>query len=245
MKLNKPFKKKVRNDDDEESSLYSGKKNRSEEGGESLVADWAVTDSTKFKRMSKDAKMEGKRAPELWIPDGKSRLVRYIDEEPIVAMRIYRVKVKGKWRMYVAPAPGKTDLFASVLELRSSTAFLYRVIDINGYTDKKGKEHKNLPRFQIASTRAFDQITMMAEENSDAGALNDYNVKISRTGTGTSTTYMYMPRPASPMTPEMKKAAAQFPKFTDYYRPLNRAQQEALIVSLGKSIDEDDGDDEE
>jgi hypothetical protein len=245
MKLSKPFKKKVRNDDDDDSSSLYGNKRRDEEGGSSSVADWAVTDSSKFKRLSKDAKTEGKRAPELWIPDGESRLVRYVDNEPIASFKRYSFKHNGKWRQFVAPPEGKTDLFASQLGLKAQRVFLFRVIDINGYKDKKkGKTYRNLPRFQVASTRAFDQITMMSEENADAGELNEYNVKISRSGTGTSTSYLYMPRPVEKMTPEMKKAIAQFPKFTDYYKPLSRAQQEAIVAAHGGGSSNEDEDDE-
>lgn len=241
MLLSKPFKKKVRMDDD--SSLYRNRKDRDEEGGKSNVADWACTDASKFKRLSKDAKTEGKRAPELWIPDGESRLVRYVDDEPIASFKRYSFKHNGKWRQFVAPPEGKTDLFATQLGLKAQRVFLFRVIDINGYKDKKkGKTYRNLARFQVASTRAFDQISMMSEENSDAGALNEYNVKISRSGTGTNTTYLYMPRQVEKLTPEMKKAIDTFPKFTDYYKPLSRQQQEAIVASHGGGNNSDDDD---
>ena len=245
MKLNKPFKKKVRLDDEEDSPMYKNKEReqRSDSSGAPQVADWAMTGGTNWKRLSKESKIEGRRAPELWVPDGQSRLVRFIDDEPIASFKVYKMKHNGKWRTFVAPASGQTDLFATAMSLRATRVFLFRVIDINGYKDKEGKEHKNQGRFLVASNRIFDTIQMMAEDNSDAGKLSEYNVKIRRSGTGTNTTYNYMPRPASPMSPEMTKAAANFPKFTDYYRPPSKAAQEAIATSHGASI-KDDQDDE-
>jgi hypothetical protein len=245
MKLEKPFKKKVRNDDDESplhKSVSKEREERSSSGGSPAVADWAVTGGN-WKRLSKESKVEGRRAPELWVPDGESRTVRFIDDEPIASFKVYKMKHNGKWRTFVAPAPGQTDLFATAMGLKATRIFLFRVIDIDGYKNKEGKEFKNQPRFLCASTRIFDNIQMMAEDNADAGNLSDYNVRIRRSGTGTNTTYNYMPRPASQMTPEMKKAAASFPKFTDYYRPPSKAQQEAIAISHGKSVAEDEDDD--
>ena len=240
MKLERPFKKKI-SDEDDDSSMYRDRE-KSEPEKSSSIADWACTDSSKFKKLSKEAKIEGRRAPEVWVPEGQKRLVRFIEDEPIVSFKVYKMKHNGKWRMFVKPADGMTDLFATAMGLRATRVFLFRVVDINGYKDKQGKEHRNQPRFLVASSKVFDNIQMMAEENSDAGSLSEYNVSISRMGSGTSTTYQYMPKPPTPMTPEMKKAAANFPRFTDFYKPASRSQQEAIAVSHGKSVDEDEDD---
>ena len=239
MKLSKPLKKKVRHDDDD-GPLYkrdAEEKSSGNGGGSSNVADWAVTQGN-WKRLSKEAKTEGRRAPELWVPDGQSRQVRFLDNEPIAAFYLYKMKHNGKWCSFVKPAEGQTDLFATALGMRPSRVFLYRVIDINGYTNKQGKVFKNQPRFLVASSRTFDQIVMMVEDS--GGDLNEYDVKIRRLGTGTSTTYTYMPRPASPMSAECVKAAANFPKFTEFYKPLSKSQQQAIVSSHGGKVDDNE-----
>jgi hypothetical protein len=217
------------------SSLYSKPKTDNNSGAPA-VADWAVTDSSKFTALAKQAKFAGKKAPELWIPDGQSRLVRYLDDAPVVSIRMYSVpRGAGKFQSYVAPAPGKPDLFASVLELRPATVFIWRVLDVEGYTDKQtNKVMRNLPRFHVTKTRMFEQLQQVRKETEMA--LNSFNIKIARAGSGQNTTYSMFPKPPSELTPEMRKAAATFPKWTDYYRPLSTQEQEALIISLGKSL---------
>jgi hypothetical protein len=232
-------KKRVENEEGE-SSL--GKLINRDEGAsnDSEGPSWAETDATKFKRLSKEAKTAGRRAPEIWIGENQSKTIRLVDEKPIAAFKVYKKRINGKWQTFVAPAPGKPDLFASALGLKASQIFLWRAIDIDGYKNKEGKVFTNQPRFYPTSTRTFDQLQMLSEENSDAGKINEYNIKISRTGTGTNTTYMFMPKPPSPLTPEMKKAAAAFPKWAEYYRPYSTAQQESLVLSLGGSVGNDD-----
>lgn len=222
------------------SGLYN-KPKESNESGSPAIADWAVTDDSKFSRLSKEAKIESRRAPELWIPDGQERLVRYIDDKPAASFKVYNIQHNGKWRSFVAPAEGKPDLFASVLGLKASRVFLWRVIDINGYKDKQGKEHKNQPRFHVTKTKLFDQLQAIIKESETP--LNEFNIKITRTGTQTNTTYSFFPKAPSAMTPEMLKVAANFPKFTDYYRPPSLSQQEAFVIARGKSLPSTDSED--
>ena len=235
MKVIKVTKKKKVDTDNEGSSFYKSEKESSS------VAGWAVTDPSQYKALSKMAKMQSRRAPELWVPADTHRVVRFVDTEPVVGFEAYNLKVSGKWRTFIKPAEGKTDVFANSLGLKPQRKFVWRVIDVDGYTDKKGKSMKNVPRFYVTGARNYDQIMMLADESeSDAGGLNEFDVKIIRAGSGTNTTYSYMPRRPTPLTPEMKKAIAKFPKWEEYYRPPSKSEQMALLGSLGRSDDSSD-----
>lgn len=220
-------KLKTREREEEGSSLY----------GRGGTASWAETDSSKFSSLAKQSMMESRRAPEFWVNDGESRLIRFVDQDAVVSFRAYRLKVGGRWRRFVAPAEGEPDLFASQLDMRPQQVFVFRVIDIEGYTNKKGKRFANQPRFLVAPTRMYDQIRMVAREFGEP--LNSFNIKMSRSGQGTNTTYMFMPKPG-PMTTEMKKALATFPKWKEYYAPTSLAIQKQVVS--GHSTDDEDND---
>ena len=232
MKVTKLGKKKKRfdfgGDEEESSSPYK----------DSGVAKWAETDSSRFQRLSKQAKAMGQRAPEFWVKDGESRLVRFVDSDAVVSFECYRFKYNGRWSRFTRPRPGKPDLFASKLGLRPQRVFVFRLIDIDGYTDRRGKKMTNLPRFFVVSNRLYDQLQMLASEVGED--LNEFNIKVSRTGQGRDTTYLFIPKQGSPMTSQMKKAISAFPKWQDVYKPLTTDQQRSLVGNVVGSEDDDD-----
>ena len=220
-------KKKASLEEDGSSSLYSG-------GAPS----WAITDPKKFGTLAKQARVEQRRIPELWIRDGEGRLVRYLDEDPVVSFQAYRMQLNGRWQRFVRPIDGKPDLFASRLGLRPSRMFVYRIIDIDGYTDKKGKKFTNLPRFHVVGVRQFEQNRLLVEEHETT--LNAQNIKIKRSGSGQNTTYLLIPKQPSPLTLEMKKAAANFPKWQEFFQPPTTSQQKSMLASIGGGEDDED-----
>jgi hypothetical protein len=231
MKVTKTGKKKRFDlgvdDEDSRSSPYK----------EPGVAKWAETDSSRFKKLSKQAKVLGQRAPEFWVRDGESRLTRFVDDDAIVSFEAYRFKHNGRWSRFTRPRPGKPDLFASKLGLKPSRCFVFRLIDIDGYKDRQGKQHTNLARFFVVSNRLYDQIQLVVQETGED--LNEFNIKISRTGQGRDTSYMLFAKQASPLTPQMKKVIANFPKWEDVYKPMTTDQQQAIIMNVSGNGDED------
>lgn len=234
MKLNKPKKSKLYQEEDESSSESKSS------GG---VAPWAITDRSKFKSLAKSSQTDGLRAPEFWVAEDEKRQIRFIDDDAIVAIRMYVIRGKNnRPERYVAPAEGEDDLFASVLNLRSQMFFIMRIIDIDGYTPKKGpnkgKKVTNQPKFYLLGSRTYEQVRMSCSEVPGI-KLNSGNVVVCRSGSGNQTTYTFIPK-AAVMTPVMKTALLKFPKWTDYYKPPTASQQRAIVARLGASEDSSD-----
>lgn len=202
------------------------------------VASWAVTDPSKFRRIAKEAKFQGQRPPEFWVKDGERRGVLFVDEDAVACFQMYRVPVgNNKYDSFVQPPEGEPDLFANVLDLRPQRQFLFRVIDLDGYTDKKGKQVKNVPRFYRVGARQYEQLMLTVSETGIK--LNKQIIRVCRTGGGTNTVYTFIPRPGG-HTNETRKVLEKFPKWQEHYRPLSQAEQRRIVEKSGKLSDEND-----
>lgn len=214
-----------RDDDEEDSSSRMG------------GSDWMIVgkdDLKKEQRTSEALAKSSRRPPEIWIPDGDSRMVRFRSSEP-VGIYQYQVKVGKNWTSVTRPAPGDKDLF-KLAGLVPQLKYVYEVIDINGYTDRKtGKRLKNLPRFFKANGRFEKMIEKMRDKY---GGLTKRNFEISRTGQSKDTTYMIIAEDKEPMTDAMKKAPQLMPDFKKYYAPPTVEEQKILLAGL--TIDEED-----
>jgi len=211
--------------------LYAAAPKETQSSG---VASWAITDPSKFKQVAVQAKSDGLRAPEFWLKDGDRKQIRFLDKDAVASFRVYNQKVGGKWHKFVAPPEGETDLFASALGLRSQPMFVFRIIDIEGYTPTKGKNAgkpvKNAPRFYVVGARVYEQIRAMVEVTGQD--LNDGNVVACRSGTGTNTAYTFIPRPGI-LSPAMKEVRLKFPKWQEFYKPVTLKQQREAVALLG------------
>lgn len=221
--------------------LKSKSRSESGSGNDVPVASWADTNPSNFASLAKQAKQSGQRAPEFWVSNGESRLVRFLDHDATVSFKVYRLKVNGRWQKYVQPKPGKQNYFESALGLRPQQQFVFRVIDIEGYTNKRtGKKLSNLPRFYVVGARVYEQIRMLCKENSDSGPLNSYNIRVGRSGEGTETTYTFIPKSPTPLDPMMKKAIGTFPHWTEFYKPTSESQQQTVMAQVGNAPAEDE-----
>jgi hypothetical protein len=214
------------------------KKKRVDLYSEEGIASWADTDRSRYRALAKAAKIAGIRAPEFWVRDGESRLIRFLDEDAVVSFLCYKMKLNGRWVRYTKPVDGKPDLFASKLGLRPGRVFVYRIIDIQGYVNKRGKKITNQGKFLVASNKMYEQTRLVARESELD--LNEQNIKMSRSGSGPDTTHVFILKPVSPLTPEMKKAAASFPKWKDYFKPPTTSEQKSIIASYAPGGDDDD-----
>jgi len=234
MKLSiKKKKKKERSSDRDDRSS-------SRMGG----TDWMITGRENLKKeqqTSEALSKSGNRPPEMWIPDGESRIVRFRSSEPIGIYQ-YSIRVGKNWRSVTRPAPGTKDLF-KLAAMTPQLKYVYEVIDVKGYKDKKtGKRMKNQPRFFKANGRFEKMIEKMREKY---GGLTKRNFEISRTGQSKDTTYMIIAEDKEPMTEEMKKAPKLMPDFAKYYAPPTLAEQKVLLAGVVDEEDEDEEDDDE
>lgn len=124
------------------------KKVASPEDDDSSSTSWLLTDSKKVKSAAATAKtLSGSRAPELWIPDGKTVTLWFRDPEPVGSIEVYNLKTGKRFRSFTKPGAGQPDLFSSRMGLTPQRKYIYEVVDVDGYIDKKtGKQLKNLPR---------------------------------------------------------------------------------------------------
>jgi hypothetical protein len=178
-----------------------------------------------------------RRAPEVYLKDGETKLFRFRTSEPVGIFR-YRARV-GKYHQYFTqPAHGDRDLFAES-GLEASLAFCYEVFDRTGYVDKKtGKRIKNIPRFFWCSGRTQKAIEKI---NQKKGGLVKFDIEVSREGADKSTTYTFYPEDNSALSGEMLKAPRLMDEFADYYAPKDEEAQRLILSGV---LPEDDDEDE-
>lgn len=163
-------------------------------------------------------------APEVFIKEGESKVLRFRSDEPIGTLYRYSLKVNGKWHQVTQPEAGADDPLREA-GVRASLKALYEVIDIEGYVDKKtNKRMRMQPRFFMANTKVFEMLETIRKKK---GGLTKFNIDISRSGTGTSTTYTLLPDDPSVLVgadkvPSLKNEVKK------YYAPPSEADMRAL-----------------
>jgi hypothetical protein len=204
---------------------------------------WMLADrESKEKAFAAQKVMAGKdRPPELWIPDGVTKTVRFRDAKEIALIWRYSIQIggpKGKWRQFTVPEDGATDLFRDVLGAKPSLKAVYEVIDIDGYKDDKtGKRFRNLPRFFVVAQRLHEQLEAIRKKR---GGLDTCNIDISRTGQKRETNYSVIPDVPSPMLSDWKAKPRLSLEFEKYYAPLTEEEQEQVVKRVSRRADEDD-----
>ncbi len=214
-------RKKETEDDDDSSSLGTAGWMLKGKRADAAVAQQRVQSQTKY-------------APEFWLNDGETKVVRFRQAEELCCLKVYQMKVGGKWKRYTAPAQGERDRFAEA-GLKATIKAIYELIDIEGYTDKKGKKHKNISRFFVTSGKVREQLTGIRERRGD---LCDYDIEVRRTGSGQQTQYNFQVESPSDMTSEMKKAEKLAGRIEEFFAPPSDADQKAILA--GYEPDEQD-----
>lgn len=192
----------------------------------SLSAGWMDRGESEIeKRINEQRALQQNRAPEFFLMDGDSKTIRFRTDIPICSFFTYSIQVGGKWRQYVAPEQGKPDAFGEE-GARSSMRIAYEVIDKEGYTDRKGKSFRNVPRFYLLNPKQYEQIKIIRKK---CGPLNTFDITVSRSGTGQKTTYSFIPMARTPMSDKLKLVEKLSPRFTEFYKPLSYEQQKAVM----------------
>jgi hypothetical protein len=164
-----------------------------------------------------------KFAPEVFIKDGESKVLRFRTDEPIGLLRRYQVKINGKWQSVTAPAEGTPDPLREA-GLKPALRALYEVIDVDGYTDKKGKQHRMEARFFVANIKVHEQLETIRKKK---GGLSKFNIEVSRSGSGTSTTYTLLPEDPGPLAGADRVQSIR-KDVPNYYAPPPIAELRAL-----------------
>lgn len=186
---------------------------------------WLTRGSENIAAQVETVKMDAQRkfAPEVMIKDGESKRLRFRANDAIGSLRQYSVKVNGRWQSVTQPPDGQPDPLRES-GLRAGLKTLWEVIDIDGYTDKKGVEKKMLARFLKANVRLHDQLEIIKKK---VGNLTTFNIEISRSGGGTNTTYTLLPE-----SPSALAGAASVPSIKNdvskYYAPVSSAELQSL-----------------
>ena len=179
--------------------------------------------------------LNGNRPPELWVPDGETKVVRFRDDAPYCSIFQYNIKLGAKkFKQATQPPSDEPDLFSAAGK-QASLKVIYEVLDVKGYkSEKDGKKHVNVPRFYSVGSRLHKQLKAIADRR---GGLTGFDIEISRTGTGQKTTYTLIPGDKEPMTKEQSRIPRLTDDFEKYYAPLDEAAQKQL---LSRAIDDDD-----
>ena len=166
-----------------------------------------------------------KFAPEFYLRDGESKDVRLRTSEPLGLFKQYSVRINGNWNRITAPAAGERDLMREA-GLKAATRVIYELIDIEGYTDKKGVAHRNVARFFVTNMRIHEQLELIRKKK---GGLTAFNINISRTGKGQSTTYSLLPDEVSASPSGVLTIRADLDK---YYAPPSLAEQQTFMAGF-------------
>lgn len=208
-----------------------------EDDDSSTDSDWMVTDIEDIKKAQAMQRLQSgaNRPPELFILNGETKRVRFRDDGQIAGIWQYSFRANGKWVTHTMPPEGEKN-FYSKAGLKPGFKYVYEVIDLDGYTDKKtGKVIKNIPRFLKISGRLNEQLEAIKAKR---GGLTGFVIDITRRGEGTQTTYHCMPDPPTPTPTVLKNLPRLAKDFRKYYAPLPPDQQK-LVVGMVDDETED------
>lgn len=199
---------------------------------------WLVKGSANIAAEVESAKVASMKrfAPEFFLRDGESKLIRLRSSEPLCLFKQYSVKINGKWNRVTAPPVGERDLMREE-GLKPSARIAYEVIDKEGYVDKKNVAHRNVARFWIVNMKLHEQLETIRRKK---GGLTAFDLEVSRSGQKQKTTYTIMVEAPSPF-PGIDRIPSIKNDFSKYYAPPSIAEQKTLMS--GFSLEEQDRED--
>jgi hypothetical protein len=199
----------------ESSSLFFGKK-----------PSWMITDQEQ--KQEAIAATSINRPPEIWIPEGETRLLRIRDPKEVCCIFTYNLRLGPKeFRRVTVPSEDDTDLLRDDLGLTPAFTVIYEVIDRKGYVDKKtGKKVREIPRFWVVGKRLYEQIEFIRKR---IGPLCNYDIEVSRQGSGQNTTYAILHQSSVPLPPDVKAKPRLAKDIEKFYAPPSEAEQRMLV----------------
>lgn len=190
---------------------------------------WMMTSPEEKKKAVQESRVlsGGRRAPELWFKDGDEKIIRIRDEGDLGAIWRYQVEVDGRWQAYTKPGDDDTDLFREELGLKPALRYIYEVIDVSGYVDKKsGKKVKNVARFWVVPAKVHEQLEKIRQKR---GPLNRFDIEVTCTGERISKGYGFFPEADSSMTGEQKAVPRLSKELDKYFGPVPENEQRMIV----------------
>lgn len=164
------------------------------------------------------------RAPEFFLKEGGTARVYFRQSSPIAGFYAYNVQgTGGRWNKLIVNRDN--DVLAEHMDRGASLYFVWELIDLTGYIDKKQKAVKDIPRFFVVSGKVNDQLSGMAASLIADGEkpLHKRPCKVIKTGSGKDSTYSFIPLESKPLTDEQLRIPRLKPE--DYYKALSRKEQ--------------------
>jgi hypothetical protein len=210
------------------------KHSKEPESEESSPNSWMITgeeiaEQFALQRMNQ----ETNRPPEFYIKDGEDRRIQFRDDKPAAGIWQYSARFNGRWQRFTMPPNGETDRFKDA-GLRPQLRAVYEIIDIDGYTDKAGKKHKNMARFFLVSSRLDKQIRHLSRK---LGGLVGRTFSISRIGSGKDTVYQITPEERKQLPDAVRKLPRLSKEIVRFYAPPDAKKQRLIIGTLDEDTE--------
>lgn len=258
--LKKKKKKKEAESDNEKSTKLISKGGSLKKANKSKYSELAKTGliskgysavKQNQKRIEEAREQAGKRLFRMWLPDGETKVLRFINEEPLTYME-HRVQPPGQKRPQFYTCIGEDCPLCAVADGRriSKARFVgaYLVIDRDEFTYKqgprKGETVKDQPRLFVEGQQTLSQLQIHSEKK---GLTNrDYEI------TRTDKSRTIIADDKSPLSKKDKKTIKELLKRHEVDTvdellmqqiELQTFTAEELKEKIGFSLDDDDDDD--
>lgn len=188
--------------------------------------------------------------PTVWMKDGESKVMRFIDMKPILVYEHTIRDDRGKFQTYTCRTPVTADESTSVgvcplcdNDFKRSLRGVFNVIDRAGYVDRKGKK-KGVGEVVLlkANTDLASQLKGLAER----GKLATHDIEITRTGEGKDTRYQALPvDEATRMSVADKQKKRMV--ISEKLKPMSIEEMKKLLglTDPGQEEETEEGDEEE
>jgi len=211
-----------------------------ESGG--AIGSWMTKGTKKIAAFVESIKRDSarNRKPEFYVIPDTTKRIRFRTSDPLASFQVYSFRVGGKWQTYTAPSEGERDMFQEN-GLRPQFKVAYEIVDLDGYTPKKGKnagvQVKNVPSFWVLGMKLYEQVSILRQKYGD---LTKRTFSVTRSGAGTGTVYTILPEDPKDL-PHLMKIPSIISKFEECYRPPSLNEQARILHGYNPAEQEDDG----
>ena len=165
-------------------------------------------------------------APEFWVKDGTSSVVRFRDDEPVCGLYMYSFYNGKRWAKETQSGDPSEDMFAKEGK-RPVLYLIYELLDRTGYKNRDGKTLKDVPKYWLVNDRIHRQLQHIRTKK---GSLSKFDLEIHREG-GKKPVYTIMPDDAlgdlstkAKKQPRLGKAGIE-----KYYSPSSVDEQRRML----------------
>lgn len=174
------------------------------------------------------------RAPEFYVPHSEHRRIIFLGDQALATFHVYRIP-NGSGRFDRVTVPPSENLLQSITGLNASRVVLYEVVDIDGFTTRKGTKVVSRRSLWVTSASLSNQIADLAAMQS---SLTLKPFKVSRSGEMRRPVYNFFAISDYKLTSKDQAAVREGSlraKLAEFYAPPSLDEQRAIIVRLGVS----------